>query len=156
MYFDIFISKLDRIFHRITGQFRLEGTPGGLWSNVLPEAGSAMGTHQVAQGFIQPTVENMQGQRHHNLSGHQWKCLLLHLNCIYPLSTFCCCLVFPPCTTVKSLSSPASPHKAASSPKLNQLQFSILSSQGKWSLTGNHHTGGHPMNSPWLKTLRDL
>lgn len=71
MYFGIFISKLDRIFHRITGQFRLERTPGGLWSNVLPEAGSAMGTYQAAQGFIQPTVENMQGQRHHNLSGHQ-------------------------------------------------------------------------------------
>lgn len=51
MYFDIFISKLDCIFHRIIGQFRSEGTPGGLWSHVLPEAGSAMGSHQVAQGL---------------------------------------------------------------------------------------------------------
>lgn len=80
MYFDIFISKLDCSFHRMVGQFRLEGTPGGLWSNGLPEVGSAMGTHQVVQGFTQPTLENMQEQRHHNLCGQQRKCFLLHLN----------------------------------------------------------------------------
>jgi len=47
-----------------TGQFRLAGIPGGLWSNVLPKAGSAVGSHQVAQGFSS-TLENVQGQTHH-------------------------------------------------------------------------------------------
>lgn len=154
MYFDIFVSKLDWIFHRIIGQFRLEGTPGGLCSSVLPEARSTMGTHQVAQGFTKPSLENMQGQRHHNLSRQQWKCFLLHVIWISPLSTSHCCLVFPPCTAVKSLGfSPLTP-RATSSPKLNKPQFSTLSSQGKWSLTGNHHTGSHPRNSPQFPSLK--
>lgn len=47
-----------------TGQFRLAGTSGGLWSNLCLKAGS----DQVAQGFIQQSLENLQ-ERLHNLSG---------------------------------------------------------------------------------------
>jgi len=43
---------------RIIWQFRLEGTSGGLFSNLLIKAGSALRSDQVAQDVIQPGLEN--------------------------------------------------------------------------------------------------
>lgn len=39
---------------RTTGEFRLAGTSGCIWSNLCLKAGS----DQVAQGFIQQSLEN--------------------------------------------------------------------------------------------------
>jgi len=44
---------------RITGLFRLEETSGGLLSDLLLQAGSAVGSDEVAQGFIQSGLENL-------------------------------------------------------------------------------------------------
>ena len=51
-----------------TGQFRLENTSGNLWFNVLLKAPGRL--DQLAQGFIQSGLENLQGWRLHSLSEH--------------------------------------------------------------------------------------
>ena len=47
----------------------MTGTSGGLWSNLLLKVGAALRSDQVAQGFIQSGLENLQGPRLQNLSG---------------------------------------------------------------------------------------
>lgn len=51
--------------HRTIGYFMLSGTQGGLLCNAL---GKAMRPEQVAQGFAQISLENLQGCRLHSLS----------------------------------------------------------------------------------------
>lgn len=98
--------------HEIVGQFRLAGAPGGLQFNLLPRTGPPLGSDQVAQGFIQSGLENVQGWRGHRLSGpyfHSWttptwKELLL-IPCLH-LSGFNLCLLplmLPPHTTMRTL-----------------------------------------------------
>lgn len=90
--FDIFISKLDCIFHRIMGQFRLEGSPGGLCSNVLPKAGSVTGSDQVAWGFYLSTLENETETS--QLLWAMAKCVVpLQPAWIPPFLSFACCLL---------------------------------------------------------------
>lgn len=52
----------------ITEQFRLERTLG-LYSKLLLNAGSALRSDNVAQGFVQLGLENLQQWRLHNTSG---------------------------------------------------------------------------------------
>lgn len=40
-----------------------EGPQGGLWFNLLPKAGPALGSGQAAQGFLQAGLENPCGWR---------------------------------------------------------------------------------------------
>lgn len=57
--------------HHIIGLqgFRLEGTSGGLQSNLTLKVGSAVCLDQVAQGFIECGLENVQGWRRHKFCG---------------------------------------------------------------------------------------
>ena len=47
------------------GKTQSEGTSDGLWSSLLLKAWSALQSHQVAQGFVQLGLWNLQGQRLH-------------------------------------------------------------------------------------------
>ena len=49
--------------------FMLGGTSAGVQANVLLTAGSAMGSEQVAQAFLQVGLEKLQGWTWHRLCG---------------------------------------------------------------------------------------
>lgn len=53
----------------LIGVTQMEGPSGGLQSNLLLKAGSAMRSARNTQGFIQLGLENIHGQRLHNLFG---------------------------------------------------------------------------------------
>lgn len=92
-----------------------EGTAGGLRPNlfVLP----ALGSDQVAQGFIESGLGNLQGWRQHSLSGHTVSVLncpphsgnvFLIASLNFPSSSLCpVSVVFPSCTFVYSLTLPS-------------------------------------------------
>ena len=63
---------------------RLEGPSGGLWSNLLLQAGSAVSIDQVAQGLVHQSTENLQGQRLYNLIEQ----LVLVLDCPHHENVF--------------------------------------------------------------------
>ena len=46
----------------------LGGTLAGLYSSLWPKAGPPLGSDQAVQGFVQLGLENLQGQRLHNLT----------------------------------------------------------------------------------------
>lgn len=55
--------------HWMVSQFTVGETSGGLYSNILLQAGSpAIRSDQVAQGFIQSDLETLHRQRLHNSS----------------------------------------------------------------------------------------
>lgn len=103
----------------IVVQFSLSETSGGLWCSILLSAGSVVRSDQVAQVFPHSAVENLQGWRPHNLSGHPVPVFYPPYDTsLYPqgekasptpslkLSCFNLCLlslVLLSCTTVKSL-----------------------------------------------------
>lgn len=83
-------------------------------ANILLKAGSTLNPDQVAHGFIQSSLANIQRQRLHNSSGlcNLFYCLIdfivkkFLLTFSQSLSSFNLCplpLTLPPCTTVKSL-----------------------------------------------------
>lgn len=62
------LVKKTCISHRITEPYRLEGTSGGFYSNLLLRARAALRSHQAAQDSLQLYLENFQVQRWHKLS----------------------------------------------------------------------------------------
>lgn len=53
----------------------LEGTTGGLYSNLQHQAGSALRSDRAAQGLVWSSLESLQEWRLHRLSGLQFQCL---------------------------------------------------------------------------------
>lgn len=64
---------------KIIRSFRVEGTLESLMWNLLLKMGSAKRTHQVAPGFVQSGIENLQELRLHNLFGHPVPLFQRHL-----------------------------------------------------------------------------
>lgn len=56
-------------WRRLTESFRREGTLGGLYSNLLLTAGSALRSDQAAQGFSWSVFKDLRGWRLHNRAG---------------------------------------------------------------------------------------
>lgn len=95
---------------RIIWQFRLKRTSGGVFSNLLPKAGSALMSDQVAQDIIQSGLENLQGRVYNSgqpapLFGccHSKKVLsyIVKTSCVSTVA--CCQFIFPPWTPMRSL-----------------------------------------------------
>ena len=59
--------------------FMLEGTSGDVQANVLLKAGSATGSEQVAQAFLQVGLEKLQGWTRHKSLGHLLQCLTVFI-----------------------------------------------------------------------------
>ena len=157
MYFGIFISKLDFIFHRT---IQVGRDPRRSLVQCPAQSRVSCGITPGCSGLFinswkRARTDTSQRQRHHNLSGQWWKCFPLYPVWI-PFSIFAWCLLSSRhaplwrvwvhllgdlLTCTGGPPGPSSPPRAASSPRLNKPLFSILSSQGKCSLRGN----------PWLQ-----
>lgn len=59
-----FFKRRNRVWLRIRGKFRLEGTLGSFYSNLLLEAGPPMRSDQAALSCLWFAPENIHGWRH--------------------------------------------------------------------------------------------